>query len=54
MRCRFDRLGVYGAFGLPIFLLVIDIVLRLLIVEKSKNWIDSMIISDQSDIRSRV
>lgn len=31
---RFDHFGVVGAFGLPIAMLVIDIVLRILMIER--------------------
>ncbi|KAI9931330.1 hypothetical protein MW887_010994 [Aspergillus wentii] len=30
----FDKLGIFGAFGVPIMMLVIDIILRILIIEK--------------------
>lgn len=33
---RFDHFGVVGAFGLPIAMLVIDIVLRILIIERHR------------------
>lgn len=36
-RSRFDHFGSAGAFGLPIAMLVVDIILRVLIIEKSKD-----------------
>lgn len=35
--CSFDHFGAVGAFGLPIAMLVVDIILRILIVEKAKE-----------------
>lgn len=34
---RFDYFGIYGAFVFPISMLVCDIILRSLMIEKSKN-----------------
>jgi hypothetical protein len=35
--CRFDHFGVHGAFALPAFMLICDIILRLMIREKKGN-----------------